>query len=540
MIPKVVNGIQPTFILKKGTYESRSKQAQRNNIMAAKLVKELVKSSLGPRGMDKMLITSFGDILITNDGATILKEINVKHPVAKILVEIARTTDSEVGDGTTSAVILAGALLDKAEKLIDKDIHPTIIADGYKIAADKALEILNEIAERINVNDRTRLNKIAATVMLTKLVGRDAYELAELVVNALLRVSEKINADYKVEIDNVKIEKKVGDSLKDTKLINGIILSKEVAHPNMPKCIKNAKIALINSALEIERTAISTEIRINDPNQMKRFLNEKVEILKRMFDKILSTGANVVICQKDIDNLIQHFMVKSGILAVKSVKDSDMVKLAKATGGRVVTDLDELKNEDLGFAELIEERKVGNDKLIFVEGCKNPKAVSILIRGGSDRVIDEVERAIHDALIAVKNVIEKPFIVAGGGASEAHIAQRIRKWSNTLSGKEQLVVQKFAEALETIPLTLAENSGLNPIDIQVELNLQHAKGNKWYGIDVFEGKVCDMYVKDVFEPVKVKEQIIKSAIEAATLILKIDDIIFATREEESSKTKAQS
>jgi thermosome len=528
---------QPILILKEGSSEAKGREAQRNNILAAKLIAEIVKSSLGPRGMDKMLVDSLGDVTITNDGATILKEIDVQHPAAKMLVEVAKATDNEVGDGTTSAVVLAGALLEKAEELIAKDVHPTLIVDGYRAAAEKALEILDKIAIKIDPLDRTWLEKIATTSMLTKMVSEESRYLANLVVDAVLTVVEKTPTGYKVDADNIKVEKKPGGALGDTRLIKGVVLDKEVVHAGMPKRVENAKIALINAPLEIEKPEYSAEIRISDPSQIKKFLDEETAILKGMVDKIKDIGANVVICQKGIDDVAQHFLAKAGILAVRRVKESDMTKLAKATGGRVVTNLDDLTPNDLGYAELVEERKVEEDKWVFVEGCKNPKAVSILIRGGSQRVVDEAERSIHDAIMVTKDVIEKPALVAGGGAPEAQLAYEIREWANKLSGREQLAAQKFAEALESIPLTLAENAGMDTIDTQVELRAKHGEGKIWYGISVMDGGVADIYEKGVFEPVKVKEQIIKSATDAASMILRIDDVIAAGKMKETKPPK---
>src|SRR5579884_3153084 len=488
-IPAMTQSGTPVLILKEGTSENKGREAQRNNIFAAKLIAEIVKSSLGPRGMDKMLVDSLGDVTITNDGATILKEIDVQHPAAKMLVEISKTTDNEVGDGTTSAVVLAGALLDKAE------------------------EFLDEISVKVKPGDKDALNHVARTSMLTKLVAENSEELASLVVEALLQVADKTTENgtttYKVDIDNIKVEKKPGGSTADTKLIKGIVLDKEVVHAGMPKRVENAKIALINSPLEIEKTEFSAEIRINDPTQMKKFLDEENEMLKAMVDKLAAVGANVLICQKGIDDIAQHFLAKKGILAVRRAKESDMTKLAKATGARIVTNLDDLTEKDLGSAQLVEERRVEQDKWVFVEGCKNPKAVSILVRGGSQRVVDEAERSVHDAIMVVKDVLERPAIVAGGGAPEAEIAGKLREYATKLSGREQLAVLKFADALESIPLTLAENAGMDPIDTQVELRAKHGQGKKWFGVNARTSKVSDMMSDDVVEPAAVKEQIIR-------------------------------
>lgn len=527
-IPATTSTGQPVLILKEGASETRGNEAQRNNLYAARLISELVKTSLGPRGMDKMLVDSLGDVTITNDGATILKEIDVQHPAAKMLVEISKTTDNEVGDGTTSAVVLAGALLDKAEELLNKDVHPTIVVDGYRKAAEKALEILDEISLKIKPGDKVSLNHIAQTSMQTKLVADNSQDLASIIVDAMLQIAEKTNGEsYKVDIDNVKVEKKPGGSTDDTKLIRGIVLDKEVVHSGMPKRIENAKIALVNSALEIEKTEFSAEIRINDPLQMKKFLDEENSMLAAMVEKVESVNANVLICQKGIDDVAQSFLAKKGILAVRRAKESDMTKLARATGGRIVSNLEDLTAKDLGAAQLVEERKIETDKWVFIEGCKNPKAVTILVRGGSQRVVDEAERSMHDAIMVVKDVLEKPAIVAGGGAPEAEISSKLREYASKLSGREQLAVLKFADALEVIPLTLAENAGMDPIDTQVDIRAKHGQGKKWFGINVRTGKVSDMMSDDVVEPVAVKEQIIRASTEAASMILRIDDVIAA-------------
>ncbi|MGA7141252.1 MAG: thermosome subunit beta [Nitrososphaeraceae archaeon] len=519
----------PVLILKEGATQTKGRDAQKNNITAAKLIAEVVASSLGPRGMDKMLVDSLGDVTITNDGATILKEIDVQHPAAKMMVEISKATDNEVGDGTTSVVVLAGALIEKAEELISKDVHPTIIVDGYRKSAIKAIEILSNLAQKIDGGDKSQLVRIARTSMQTKLVSKESNELAEIVVNAAIQVSEKFDSKYKVDIEDVKVEKKAGGSLRDTKLIKGIVLDKEVVHGGMPKRVEKAKIALINSALEIEKTEFDAKINISSPDQMKMFLEEENKMLMTMVDKINKSGANVVICQKGIDDIAQHYMAKANILAVRRVKESDMTKLSRATGARIVSNLDDLSSKDLGLADLVEERKVETDKWVFVEGCRHPKSVTILIRGGSQRVVDEAERSIHDALMVTKDVLERPAIVAGGGSPESYTAGKLREWSNSLSGREQLAAEKFAESLEVIPLRLAENAGMDPIDTLTELRSKQLKGSKWSGIDVRNGKVTDMSKLDIVEPLSVKEQIIKSATEVASMILRIDDVIASSK-----------
>ncbi|HYA84160.1 MAG TPA: thermosome subunit beta [Candidatus Bathyarchaeia archaeon] len=520
----------PVLILKEGTKENKGREAQRNNIAAAKQVAQIVKTCLGPRGMDKMLVTSIGDVTITNDGATILKEMDVEHPAAKMMVEVAKSLDNEVGDGTTSAVVFAGALLEKAEDLINKNVHPSVIIDGYDAASQQALKVLHEITNKVDIEDKELLIKIAKTSMYSKLVSEDSPILSQIAVDATKQVEEKVDSEgLRVDLDNIKVEKKAGGSIYDTKLIAGIVLDKEVVHSGMPKRIEKAKIALINSALEIEKTEMSAEIRINEPEQMQRFLDEENKMLKSMVDKIRTADANVVVCQKGIDDMVQHYLSRSAILAVRRVKESDMFKLSKATGAKVVNNLEDLDAKDLGYAELVEERKIETDKWVFIEGCKNPKAVTILVRGGSQRVVDEAERSVHDALMVTKDVLERPEIVAGGGAPEAYIANELRGWSSNLEGRVQLAVEKFADALDSLPLCLAENAGMDRIDTMTQLREKQNTGAKWTGVDVRNRKVDDMFKEDVLEPVVVKEQIIKSATEAASMLLRIDDVIAASK-----------
>lgn len=522
-------GGMPILILRTGSKQSRGREAQRNNFAAIKLIAEMVRSSLGPRGMDKMLVDSLGDVTITNDGATILKEMDVEHPAAKMMVEISKATDNEVGDGTTSVVVLAGALIEKAEELIDKGVHPTIIVDGYRKSADKAIQVLAGIAQDVRGNEKRELIRVAKTSMQTKLVSRESGLLAEIVVRAAMQVSEKTSSGYRVDIDNVKVEKKAGGSIRDTSLVDGIILSKEVVHGGMPKRVEGARIALISAALEIEKTEFEAKINISSPDQMQKFLDEETYMLKSMADKIAQSGANVVVCQKGIDDSAQHYLAKAGILAVRRATESDMTRLSKATGARLVTNLDDLASKDLGFAKLVNERKIETDKLVFIEGCKNPLAVTIFVRGGSQRVVDEAERSVHDALMVSKDVLEKPAIVAGGGAPEAYMAGKIREWAGTLSGREQLAAEKYAEALEVIPLSLAENAGMNVIDTLAELHAKQSRSSHSIGVDARSGKVADMSKLDVVEPLAVKEQIIKSATEAASMILRIDDVIASSK-----------
>ncbi len=515
----------PVLILREGASRSRGREAQHANIMAAQIVAESVKSALGPRGMDKMLVDSFGDVTITSDGRTVLDEMDIQHPAAKMMVEVAKTQDDEVGDGTTTSVIIAGELLAKAETLIDKNVHPTVIIDGYRKAAEKALETLEKIAIKISPTDKKALKKVAMTSMASKLVSGSRDYLGDIATSAVLQVAVKTGDGYKVDIDDIKVEKKAGESLTDTKLINGIVLDKEAVHSGMPKMVENAKIVLIDAALEIEKTEFDAKINIESPEQMDGFLKQEENMIKGMVDKVVSKGANVILCQKGIDDLAQHFLARKNILAVRRVKKSDMEALAKATGAKVVTNLNDLSAKDLGYAQLVEERKIGDNKMTFIEGCKNPLAVTILIRGGTDRIVEEAERSLHDALCVVGDVIEEPKILAGGGAPEMELSKVLKDYAESLPGREQLAVMQFAEALEVIPTTLAENAGLDPIDIITELRAQHEKGKTWAGVDVDTGKVGDMEKAGVFEPIVVKKQIIKSCSEAATLILKIDDVI---------------
>jgi thermosome len=519
---------QPVLILKEGTTRSRGKEAQRNNIMAARVIGEVLKTTLGPRGMDKMLIDSLGDITITNDGAAILDEIDVEHPAAKMMVEIAKTQDDMVGDGTTTAVVLASELLKKAEELLDQKIHPTILVSGYRKAAQKAIETIGKIAVPVDIEDRKTLLKVALTSMSSKAVGSAKEHLAKISIEAVKQITEQ-RGDRKIaDIDNLQLVKKTGKSLLETQLITGIIIDKEIVHPGMPKKKESAKIALLDSALEIEKTEISAEIRIRDPTQMKAFLDQESNMMKKMVDKIKASKADVVFCQKGIDDMVQHFLAKEGIMAARRVKESDMEKLSRATGGRIISDLDDLNAKDLGQAGLVEERKIGDDKMIFVEKCKDPHSVAILIRAGLERMVDEAERAMNDSLSVVSDVIENSKIVAGGGAAEVEVAKELRKYATKVGGREQLAIEAFAEAVEIIPRTLAENAGLEPIDIIVALRSAHEKADgKYKGINVFTGKMQNSLDEGVIEPSVVKEQAIKSAAESAAMILRIDDVITA-------------
>jgi len=521
---------QPILILREGSSRKTGREVQSANIAAARIVADVVKATLGPRGMDKMLVDTMGDVTITNDGHEILKEIDVQHPVAKMIVEVAETQDKEVGDGTTTAVILAGELLKNAEDLLDKSIHSTTIVSGYRKAADEALKILQEIAVPIDLNDREALKKIAVTSMRGKIIGTARDHFSDIAVDAVKQVSEKKDGKMTADKDDIQMVKKTGKSLLDTQLIQGIIVDKEVVHPDMPRRVTNAKIALLDSALEIEKTEMDAEIRIRNPLQMKSFLDEEAGMLKGMVDKVVGTGANVVLCQRGIDDMAQDFLAHAGILAVRRIKASDMEKLAKATSGRVASNLDDLTHSDLGFADLVEERKIGEDKMVFIEGCKNPKAVSILIRAGLERLVDEAERSINDALCVVADIVKDDRMVAGGGAIEQELSRRLHLYAAKVGGREQLAIERFADSLEVIPAVLAENAGLDAIDIMVALRTAHEKPDgTWMGLNVFNGEAVDMMKEGVIEPLSVKVQAIKSAVEAASMILRIDDVIAAAK-----------
>ncbi len=519
-------GTVPVLVLKEGTGRTTGREAQKNNIMAAKIVAEAVKTTLGPCGMDKMLVTSFGDVAITNDGATIMKELDVQHPAAKMLVEVAKAQDNEVGDGTTTAVVLAGELLAKAEGLLDQNVHPTVIIEGFKKASDKAQEVLNKISIPVSISDDKTLREVAITSLASKAVNVAEDHFAKLIVDAVKQVAEEVDGKYKADIDLIKVVKKHGKSLEETELVKGMVIDKEVASSQMPKFIDGAKIALLNEKLEIEKTEFDAKINIESPDQMQLFLDEEERMLKEMVNTVAKAGANVVFCEKGIADVALHFLAKGGILAVKSVSSSDMEKLARATGGKILASVKDLTAAALGKAKKVEEVKIGDDKLIYVRECKNPKAVTVVIRGASSHVIDEAERSLHDGLCVVRNAVEDAKIVAGGGAPEAEVAKNLRNYAVKVGGREQLAVEAYAEAVEAIPLTLAENAGLDPIDIMVALRAEHEKpDSKHFGIEVTTGKIKNMLDLKVLEPLRVKQQIIKSATEAANMILKIDDLI---------------
>ena len=521
---------QQVLILKEGSTRNRGHDAQKSNITAAIIVAEVVKSTLGPRGMDKMLVDTLGDVTVTNDGATVLDEIDVQNPAAKMMVEVAKAQDDEVGDGTTTAVILAGNMLKRAQDLLDDGVHATTIVAGYKKAADRAIEILDSIGETIKLEDKVALKKVAMTAMHSKGLGGAREHFADIAIEAVKQVAEKRGDSMYADVDNIQLVKKEGKSLLDTELVRGIIVDKEVVNPGMPKQVKNAKIALLDAALEIEKTEISAEIRINDPTQMKAFLDEENRMMKQMVDKIKGSGANVVLCQKGIDDTTQHYLAKDGILAVRRIKKSDMEKLGRATGGKIITNLDDLKPADLGKAGNVEEQKIGDDKMVFIRDCKDPRSVSILIRAGLERLVDEAERALNDALSVVADVVHKPKVVTGGGAVEAELAKRLRDYATKVGGREQLAIEAFAETLEMVPKTLAENAGFDPIDIMVALRSAHEKKDGMnQGVDVMKGGVKDMKKQGIIEPLRVKEQAIRSATEAASMILRVDDVIASAK-----------
>jgi len=518
--------IQPIFILPEGTQRTTGKTAQRNNIMAAKLVAETVRTTLGPKGMDKMIVDSMGNITITNDGVTILEEMQIEHPAAKMIVEVAKTQEAEVGDGTTTAVIIAGELLRRAEELLDQNVHPTVIAKGYRLAEQKAQEILNEIAEDVKPDNVAVLQKIAQTALTGKGAESAKDKLSTIAVSAVRMVMDYHDGHNHFDKENIKLEKRTGSAVENTELIQGIVLEKEAVHPGMPKMISKPKIALLDSALEIKDTEIDAKIEITNPLQMQEFLQQEEKMLSDMVDKIVASGANAVFCQKGIDDMAQHFLAKKNIYAARRVKKSDMEALARATGARIVTSLRDLSSKDLGAAGIIEEKKIGSDEMTFVIGCKNPKAVTVLVRGGTEHVVDEAKRAMTDAIGDVAAALMSGKVVAGAGAPEIEVAKGLRKYADGLSGREQLAVLAFAAALEVIPRTLAENAGMDPINILVELKAAHDKKNqKWFGVDVFKGKVVDSWAAGVIEPLKIKTQALSSASEVAQMILRIDDVI---------------
>ncbi len=520
-----MSGQQPIIVLREGTKRERGKNAQENNIAAARAISESVKSTLGPKGMDKMLVDSMGDVVITNDGATILKEIDVEHPAAKMIVEVAKSQDEECGDGTTTAVVLTGELLKEAGELLDQNIHPTVINSGYQLAAKKAIEVLNKLAIDIKPNDKETLLNIAKTSMASKNASSEKDALAEVIVDAVTKVAEKRGKETIIDLDNIQIQKKQGGGISKTEIIDGIILDKERVHEGMPVQVKNAKIALINAAFEVKKTEVDARIQIQDPTQLQAFLDEEESMIKKMVEKAKKSGATVIICQKGVDDIAQHFLAKEGIYTVRRAKKSDMEKLAKATGAKIVANLDGLSSSDLGNAGIVEERKIGDDKMTFVTEAKNPKAVSILLRGTTEHITDELERALHDALSVVKVALEDGKMTPGGGAASIAVAMALREYAPSVGGREQMAIEAFADAIEIVPKTLSENAGLDPIDMMLEIRNAHSKGEKYAGINVLQGKVDDMVKQKVVEPLRVSLQEILAASEAATMILRIDDVI---------------
>ncbi len=531
----MTRAIYPVVILPEGWTRTTGRDALRSNIMAAVIIAETIKTSLGPRGMDKMLVDELGDITVTNDGATILEEMEVEHPAAKLIIEVAKTQDKEVGDGTKRSVVLAGELLKRAEDLLNQNIHPTLIIEGYRRALDYVVQELDKIAKPVSKDDIETLKKVAKAALSSKLAGLFADKIAQIVVDAVRKVTYEVDGKLIVDLDAIKIEKKVGGGVEDTQLIDGVVIDKERVHPGMPKVVRNAKIALLNVALEVKEPEVDARIQITSPEQLEAFLRKEEEMLKKMVEKLKEVGANVVFCQKGIDDLAAHYLAKYGIFAVRRVKKSDMEKLAKATGAKIVTSIEDLKPEDLGYAELVEERKVADENMVFVMGCKNPRAVTILIRAGSEHVADEIERSINDAIRDVAAVIKSGKVVAGGGAVETELARRLREEAKKYPSKIQMAMLAFADALEAIPAALAENAGLDTIEIMAELRAAHEKGQVWAGVDVINGKVADMWELNVIEPANIYAQYIKAATEAAVMILKIDDVIAAAKKEEKEE-----
>lgn len=522
--------VQPIFILPEDTKRTSGRDAQRMNIMAAKAVAQTVRTTLGPKGMDKMIVDAMGDVIVTNDGVTILNEMNIEHPAAKMIVEVAKSQEDEVGDGTTTAVVLAGEMLKKAEDLLDQEIHPTIIAKGYRMAARKAQEILEEIAEDVSVKDEAVLKNIAITAMTGKGAETAKEALASLVVKAVKSVAEMENGAVYIDTENIKIEKRVGSSAEKSELIQGILIDKEKVHSGMPRRVSGAKIALIDSALEIKNTEIDAKIQITDPSQIEAFLEQEERTLRNMVDKVIASGANVIFCQKGIDDVAQHFLAKAGIFAARRVKQSDMRKLSRATGAQIVSNVSDLTKEDLGMAGIVREEKVGEEEMVFVEECKNPKAVTLLIRGGTEHVSDEIKRAIDDAIGDIAATLKNGKAVGGAGAPEIELSRQLRKFAGQHRGREQLAIHAFADAMEIIPRTLAENAGLDPIDVITKLNQAHAKKEKWGGIDVFTGKIIRSWKAGIIEPLKIKTQAVGSAAEVAEMILRIDDVLIGSKD----------
>ena len=525
------NNVQPIFILPEDTQRTSGKDAQRNNIAAAKAVAQTVRTTLGPKGMDKMIVDSLGDVIITNDGVTILQEMQIEHPVAKMIVEVAKTQEDAVGDGTTTAVVLAGELLKKAEDLLDQNIHPTVLAKGYRLAEVEAQKVLKNLAENISLENEDLMKSIVITAMTGKGAEANKEYLADLVVKAVKGIAQSVEGKTTVNIDNIKIEKRIGNSSGNSELIEGIVLDKERVHPQMPRLIENAKVALLDSSLEVKNTEIDAKIQITDPSQLNAFLEQEERSLREMVERIKQSGATVLFCQKGIDDLAQHFLAKAGIFAARRVKKSDMEKLSQATAANIVGNWKELVSQDLGFAGIVKEETIANEEMIFVEHCKNPKAMTLLVHGGTDHVAEEIKRAVTDALGDLAAALADGKVVAGAGAVETELSLTLKRYASTLSGREQLAVHAFAEAMEIIPQTLAENAGLDPIDILTKLKLDHEQQKKWFGVNVFTGETMDAWQAGVIEPLKIKTQALSSATEVAEMILRIDDVIMGGKQD---------
>jgi len=525
------NNVQPIFILPEDTQRTSGKDAQRNNIAAAKAVAQTVRTTLGPKGMDKMIVDSLGDVIITNDGVTILQEMQIEHPVAKMIVEVAKTQEDAVGDGTTTAVVLAGELLKKAEDLLDQNIHPTVLAKGYRLAEVEAQKVLKNLAENISLENEDLMKSIVITAMTGKGAEANKEYLADLVVKAVKGIAQSVEGKTTVNIDNIKIEKRIGNSSGNSELIEGIVLDKERVHPQMPRLIENAKVALLDSSLEVKNTEIDAKIQITDPSQLNAFLEQEERSLREMVERIKQSGATVLFCQKGIDDLAQHFLAKAGIFAARRVKKSDMEKLSQATAANIVGNWKELVSQDLGFAGIVKEETIANEEMIFVEHCKNPKAMTLLVHGGTDHVAEEIKRAVTDALGDLAAALADGKVVAGAGAVETELSLTLKRYASTLSGREQLAVHAFAEAMEIIPQTLAENAGLDSINILTKLKLDHEQQKKWFGVNVFTGETMDAWQAGVIEPLKIKTQALSSATEVAEMILRIDDVIMGGKQD---------
>ncbi|MBQ8643340.1 MAG: TCP-1/cpn60 chaperonin family protein [Candidatus Methanomethylophilaceae archaeon] len=521
-------GNAPVIILREGTKRDKGKDAQFNNISAARAISDAVRSSLGPRGMDKMLVDSMGDVVITNDGVTILKEMDVQHPAAKMLVEVAKTQDAEVGDGTTTSVILSGELLKKATDLIDANVHPTIIASGYRLANDKAQEVLKDIAMKVSIDDEDTLKLIAQTAMISKSVNTSKEYFGEMVVDAVKTVVDKdLDGNYTVDLKNIQTVKKAGAKMEESYIVKGLIIDKEPVQPSMPKVVKEAKIALIDAPFEVKKTEIDAKIQITDPTQLSAFIAEEEKMLKDMVMKVKEAGANVVFCQKGIDDLAQHLFAKEGIYACRRVKKSDMERLGRSTGGNIVNKISEMDSSDLGYADTVELKKIEDEEMTFITGVKEPKTVSVLVRGGTNHVADEVERSLVDAWSVVKVAIEDGMMVTGGGSTAMEVAMQLRDYAASVGGRAQMAIEAYASAMEIIPSTLAENAGLDPIDVVIEMRKQHKGGKVYDGLNPYTGKVEDMKALNVIEPYRIGKQAINSATDAAVMILRIDDVIAA-------------